>query len=436
LGGYSKNMDYLLKGGLIVDPATGLEQEGDVLLSNGRVERLGANLPATDSRAIDVAGLLVVPGLIDMHVHLREPGREDKETIWSGTRAAARGGFASVICKANTELVVDDPAVVGFVYSRAIEQGRVNVFPVGAITKGLRGKELTGFGSLADAGVVALSDDGACVSDARIMRSALENASSYGLLIISHAEDMALTGHGSVTEGYTSTLMGLEGIPVESEATMVARDCLLAEYTGGKLHIAHASTLGSLLAIGQAQARGVDVSAETAPHYFSLTEEAVWDYDTSAKMNPPLRSKEDRQAVIRALQDDTLAVIASDHAPHTLVEKDTSFQEAAFGIIGLETTLPLIITNLVNAGHLSLRQALAKVTCNPAKRLGLNGKGSLQEGCDADITVIDPKAEIVVGEFLSKGRNSPFIGKRLKGKAIHLFVGGKMVLCEGRLVDE
>jgi len=419
-----------------MDPATGLEQVGDVFLSNGKVEGLGVSLPPMDSEIIDASGLLVVPGLIDMHVHLREPGREDKETIWSGTRAAAKGGFTSVICKANTDLVVDEPAVVGFVYSRAIEQGRVNVFPVGAITKGLLGKRLTGFGSLAEAGVVALSDDGACVSDARIMRSALEYALSYGLLIISHAEDMALTGHGSVTEGWTSTLLGLEGIPVESEATMVARDCLLAEYTGGRLHIAHASTMGSLLAIQQAQNRGVNVSAETAPHYFSLTEEAVWDYDTSAKMNPPLRSAEDRQAVIGALKDNTLAIIASDHAPHTLVEKDTSFEEAAFGIIGLETTLPLVITNLVNAGHLTMRQALAKITCNPAQRLGLSGKGSLQEGCDADITVIDPKAEVVVGEFLSKGRNSPFIGERLKGKALYLFVGGKMVLCEGRLFDE
>jgi len=429
-------MDYLLKNGRLMDPATGTDEVGDILLQRGKVEALGADLQPMGAEVVDVGNLLVVPGLIDMHVHLREPGREDKETIASGTRAAAIGGFTSLVCKANTGLIMDEPSVVGFVFSRAFRQGLVNVFPVGAVTNGLLGQGLTGFGSLALAGVVALSDDGSCVSDAQMMRSALEYAASVGLLVVSHAEDMALTGHGSVTEGYTSTVLGLEGIPVESETTMVARDCLLAEQTGGRLHIAHASTAGSLHAVRSAQERRVDVSCETAPHYFSLTEEATWDYDTSAKMNPPLRSEEDRRMVVSALREGTVSIIASDHAPHTLEEKDTSFQEAAFGIIGLETTLPLIITNLVEAGRLTMMEALAKITCNPARRLELSGKGSLQEGYHADITVIDPSAEVVVGDFLSKGRNSPFIGEKLHGRAEYVFVGGKMVVAEGRLVDE
>ena len=376
---------------------------------------------------IDCTGNILVPGLLDMHCHLREPGFEYKETIESGSKAGVAGGYTSLVCMANTLPVNDCRAVTEYIIRQARERASTHIFPVGAVTKGLKGESLAEMGELQDAGVVAFSDDGKSIGNACLFRRALEYASSLGLLIISHCESLDLTGQGVMNEGYIATTLGLRGIPNAAEEVMVLRDIALAQLTGASLHVAHVSTSESVRAIREAKSRGIKVTAETAPHYFSLTDEAVQGFETNAKMSPPLRKDKDVKAIIEGLKDGTLDAIATDHAPQSLVEKDVEFEYAANGIIGLETALPLTL-KLVHEGHLPLMQVIEKLTLQPARILGLD-KGRLRVNADADLTLIDLDREHTVerSQFKSKSRNSPFQGWKLKGIAIMTIVSGRIV---------
>jgi dihydroorotase len=412
----------LLKNGRIIDPASKVDIKASLLVEKGRIQAIFTSrqkTPALPKKllTIDLKGKWVVPGLIDMHVHLREPGEEHKETIESGTKAAAAGGFTAVACMPNTNPVNDCQSVTRLILEKA-EKASARVYPVGAISKGSLGESLAEFGEMHRAGAVAFTDDGKPVSDSQLMRRALEYASNFNVMIISHSEDFPLSRNGAMNEGFTSTSMGLKGIPHIAEEIMVYRDLALAEYTGSPLHLAHISTKESLNLIRQAKKKKVPVTAETAPHYFSLTEEDVEGYNTNAKMNPPLRSRKDRDAVIRALKDGTIDVIATDHAPHSVLEKDIEFDQAANGIIGLETAVPLTLA-LVRKGHIDEARLVELLSTNPARILGIDG-GSLSIGADADITVIDPDHSFVLSEkdIVSKSKNSPFIGTKLQGKAV------------------
>ena len=426
--------ELLIKKGRVVDPASNLDAIRDVLIKNGKIELISARISRRVAKVIDAGGKLVLPGLIDMHAHLRDPGRPDKETIASGTRAAAKGGFTSVCSMANTEPVVDNPAVVRYVRNKAETEGVVNVFPVGAITKGLKGEALAEMGLMLAEGAVAFSDDGRPVVRADIMRRALEYARQFGVPIISHCEELSLSHGGVMNESALSTLIGLPGIPSLAEEVMVARDCMLAE-TYGRVHIAHVSSARSVEIIRRAKKRGVAVTCETCPHYFSLTQEAVKDYDTNAKVNPPLKSKADVAAIIRGLKDGTIDAIATDHAPHNIEEKKVEFNLAASGMVGLETALALILTKLVDTKLLTLKQAVEKLTLAPAKILNLQ-KGTLKVGADADLIVVDPRVEWIVdaSQFASKSRNTPFNGWKLKGKVTHTIVAGKIIVKDGKLL--
>jgi len=426
--------ELLIKKGRVVDPASNLDAIRDVLIKNGKIELISARISRRVAKVIDAGGKLVLPGLIDMHAHLRDPGRPDKETIASGTRAAAKGGFTSVCSMANTEPVVDNPAVVRYVRNKAETEGVVNVFPVGAITKGLKGEALAEMGLMLAEGAVAFSDDGRPVVRADIMRRALEYARQFGVPIISHCEELSLSHGGVMNESALSTLIGLPGIPSLAEEVMVARDCMLAE-TYGRVHIAHVSSARSVEIIRRAKKRGVAVTCETCPHYFSLTQEAVKDYDTNAKVNPPLKSKADVAAIIRGLKDGTIDAIATDHAPHNIEEKKVEFNLAASGMVGLETALALILTKLVDNKLLTLKQAVEKLTLAPAKILNLQ-KGTLKVGADADLIVVDPRVEWIVdaSQFASKSRNTPFNGWKLKGKVTHTIVAGKIIVKDGKLL--
>jgi dihydroorotase len=420
-------MNILIKNGHVIDPANNVDEKLDILLSEGKIARLGkpGSLPANDAQTIDAAGRLVVPGLIDMHVHLREPGFEYKETIATGTAAAKAGGFTSVCCMPNTNPVNDNRSVTEFMLSQARDAG-ARVYPIGAITKGSKGEELAEMGELRSAGCFAVSDDGRPVANAAIMRRALEYSKIFDMLVISHCEDTTLAAKGVMNEGVVSTELGLRGIPRAAEDVMTARDIALAELSGGRLHIAHVSTSGSVRLIRDAKSRGVKVTAETCPHYFSLTEEAVRGYNTLAKMNPPLRTAEDAAAIKQGLRDGTIDVIATDHAPHAADEKSGEFDYAPFGIVGLETALGLTL-NLVCEGALSLVEAIRKLSVNPAALLKI-GKGTLSAGADADITIIDPNLEWTVkaSEFKSKSKNTPFDGWKLKGRAMQTIVAGRI----------
>jgi dihydroorotase len=369
----------------------------------------------------------VVPGLIDMHVHLRDPGLEYKEDIISGTRAAAAGGFTSVCCMPNTKPVIDNKAVAGYIINKAKAEGFANVFPVGSITYGLNGERMSEMGELKEAGCVAVSDDGKPVASSELMRRALEYARGMGILVISHAEDLPLVGEGTMNEGFTATELGLKGIPRVAEDIATARDVMLAEYTNSPIHIAHVSTRGSVRIIREAKVRGVRVTCETAPHYFTLTDDAVRGYNTNAKMNPPLREADDVAAIKEGLRDGTIDCIATDHAPHHLDEKDVEFNVAMNGIIGLETSLPLSL-RLVDDGVLTLKQLIEKMSCNPSTLLDI-GRGTLKPGAIADITVIDPAAQWTVEaeKLASKSRNSPFLGWDMKGAAACTILGGTVV---------
>jgi len=421
-------MNLLIKGGRVIDPSQGLDDTLDVVVENGRVKELGKGLAApAGADTIDASGKYVVPGLIDMHVHLRDPGLEYKEDIVSGTRAAVAGGFTSVACMPNTKPAIDNKAIASYIISKAKAEGFCNVFPVGTITQGMHGDRLAEMGELKEAGCVAVSDDGKPVKNSELMRRALEYANGMGILVISHAEELELVGEGVMNEGFTSTELGLKGIPRVAEDIATAREIMLAEYVNAPVHIAHVSTKGSVQIIREAKARGVKVTCETAPHYFTLTDDAVRGYNTNAKMNPPLREAADVAAIKQGLKDGTIDCIATDHAPHHLDEKDLEFNEAMNGIIGLETSLPLSL-GLVREGVLSLQQLVEKMSHNPAKILGVE-RGSLKAGSVADITVVDPdKVWTVEADTLaSKSKNSPWLGETMTGAAAATVVAGTVV---------
>lgn len=434
-------MKLLIKGGRVIDPANNLDRVADLLVEDGKIKAIGGGKEAGVSDAgsgagvIDAAGKLVVPGLIDMHVHFREPGLEAKETIATGTRAAARGGFTSVACMPNTKPVIDNEALVEFIKSRAKSDGAVNVFPVGAITKGSRSEELAEIGDMYMTGAVAISDDGRPVANAQLMRLAMDYAKMFDLPVLSHCEDKDLVADGVMHEGYYSTVYGLRGITRMAEEVMVARDILLAELTGARLHLCHISTRGSVELVRMAKKRGVRITAEVTPHHFTLTDEAVGAYDTATKVNPPLRAADDVAAVKEGLRDGTVDVIATDHAPHTVEEKDVEYNYAPFGMVGLETAVGLAMSELVAPGILTVPQLIEKMSLNPAKILKLN-RGTLTIGAAADITVIDPDKTEVVNpvEFAGKGRNTPFAGRELKGLPVAAIVGGKLVMRDRKVL--
>ena len=417
-----------ISNGNIIDGKGGVFLGKDILIEKDRIVEIGTNLSKKVHRVIDATDMWVIPGLIDAHCHLREPGFEYKEDIVSGTRSAAAGGFTSVACMPNTEPAIDNAAMVQYIKLKSASEGKVRVYPIGAITQGRKGKHIAEMGEMKKAGAVALSDDGDPVSDANVMRLALEYAKQFGLLIISHCEDKSLVADGVMNEGYVSTILGLKGITRAAEEVMVARDVILSEITGAPIHIAHVSTAGAVDIIRHAKSRGIPVTCETAPHYFSATDEWVENYDTNAKVNPPLRTQRDVEAIKEGLRDGTIDIIATDHAPHHIDEKEVEFNLAANGISGFETAFSLSYTHLVDTGLLSLEELVAKLSTTPAQILGIPG-GVLDIGLPADITIVDTKREYIVNrdKFYSKGKNTPFHGKKLKGKVIYTIVGGKVV---------
>lgn len=407
----------LLRGGHVIDPSTGQDGIADVLLNDGRVEAVEAGLGTPDdAEVVDVGGLIVAPGFIDVHVHLREPGGEHKETITTGARAAVAGGFTAVCAMPNTDPPIDDPAAVGFVRAEGRRAGGARVYPTGTVSIGMKGERLALIGEMVEAGAVAVTDDGRPVADAGLMRLALEYARTFGIPVAQHCEDHALSAGGSMNEGLVSTRLGIRGIPNASEDVVIARDLLLAELTGGRLHIQHVSTRAGVAMIRDAKARGVAVTAEGTPHHFTLTDEACEQYRTEAKVNPPLRRPEDRAAVIEGVGDGTLDVIATDHAPHHYDEKEQAFEDAPFGLVGLETALGLAVTQLVEQKVLTLSQMVERMSCAPARAFSLPG-GTLRKGSIADVTVFDPEREWTVDrtKFVSKSRNTPFNGMTLRG---------------------
>ena len=419
----------LFVGGRVVDPSQNLDAKRDLLLVDGKVAALGEALdPAPDARVVDASGLVVTPGLIDVHVHLREPGQEHKETIATGARAAAAGGFTAICSMPNTDPTIDDPAAVGFVVAEAKKAGAARVYPMGAISVGLEGKALTEFGSLVEAGAVAVTDDGHPVMDSGLMRLAMEYAQAFDIPVVDHPEDLTLSRDGAMNEGLISSRLGLKGKPNASEDIHIIRDILLAELTEGRIHIQHVSTRFGVEAIRQGKARGVKVTGEAAPHHLLLTDDDVDGYRTEAKMNPPLRSPEDRDAVREGLKDGTLEVIATDHAPHHYDEKEAAFEDAPNGIVGLETALGLVYGHLVEGGLLDLSTMVMRMSVTPARLFKLPG-GTLSVGSPADVTVFDPDGEWEVDPttFLSKSQNTPFTGWTLRGMPRFTVVGGTVV---------
>ena len=426
------NRPIRIRGGRVLDPARGIDRVQDLWLDQGRVAGLGEDAPAalrnrTDVEVIDATGAIVAPGLVDIHVHLREPGQEEKETIETGTAAAARGGFTTIACMPNTSPPLDDRPHVEYVVRRARESGLARVLPIAAVTKGQMGEALTEIEDLVEAGAVAFTDDGKPVKNAEIMRRALELTRPLGVPIIQHAEDPDLKGSGVMHEGWVSTRLGLKGIPDAAESVMVARDALLAELTGGRVHVAHISAARTVDIIRKAKARGIRITGETTPHHLILTDEAVSGYDTNTKMNPPLRSTRDREALIEGVVDGTIDCLATDHAPHTDIEKDNDFDTAPFGIVGLETALGIYLKALVDPKHLSLSDLILRMTRRPLEALGRAG-GTLEAGFDADVTVFDPSQQWTVraADFASKSRNTPFDGWNLSGRILLTVVGGRV----------
>ncbi|HET9949567.1 MAG TPA: dihydroorotase [Longimicrobiales bacterium] len=423
----------LLRGGRVVDPSQGLDRTLDVLLADGTVAALGDALDAPqDARVVECAGLVVAPGLIDVHVHLREPGEEHKETIATGAAAAAAGGFTAVCAMPNTNPPIDDPAAVGFVAAEGRRAGAARVYPVGCISVGRRGERLALVGEMVSAGAVAITDDGSPVMDSGLMRMALEYALAFGIPVADHPEDLGLSANGHMNEGLVSTRLGLPGKPNAAEDIHIVRDLLLAELTGGHIHLQHVSTRFGVESIRQAKARGVRVTAEATPHHLVLTHEAIDGYRTDAKMNPPLRAPEDVAAVRAGLADGTLDTLATDHAPHHYDEKEAAFADAPNGIVGLETALGVVLTRVVGEGVIDLPTMIERMSCAPARAFGLPG-GTLAQGSPADVTVFDPEAEWVVdpARFRSKSRNTPFAGWTLRGKPRLTIVGGRVVFEDG-----
>jgi dihydroorotase len=419
----------VLRGGRILDPSRGVDEIGDLLIADGKIQSSADKVgDVDDATVIDCDGRVVSPGFIDVHCHLREPGREDVETIATGARAAAAGGFTAVCAMPNTDPVTDNQAAVGFIARQAQRANASRVHVIGAISVGQKGETLAEFGEMVAAGAVAVSDDGRPVVSAQLMRTALEYARSFSIPVIDHCEELTLAHGGSMNEGIVSARLGLKGIPSEAEEIMAIRDILLARRTGGHVHLAHMSTYGSVELIRWGKERGIRVTAEVCPHHLSLTEDRVTGYDTNAKMNPPLRTSRDVEALRDAVRDGTIDMIATDHAPHHYDEKEREFADAPNGIIGLETALAVSVTSLVKTGHIDFAALVEKMSCAPARLFGLPG-GSLARGSIADVTVFDPDEEWVVKpeEFLTKGRNTPYAGMTLAGRAICTIVGGRVV---------
>jgi len=422
------NKSLLIKGARVVDPSSDLDALRDILVQDGLIKKVAEAITDEAEIIIEAKGKIVLPGLIDMHVHLREPGREDKETVFSGTKAALAGGVTTVLAMANTNPAIDSPQQLKSLNKIIKDTAWMNVLPAAAITKNREGCKLADLVALKKEGAVAISDDGSSVDDSDLMKQALTQAKKEDLLVICHCEDESLSKRGSVNLGFTSTRLGLRGISSESEYSRVKRDIKLAKETGARVHIAHVSCKQSVEIIAQAKKEGVRVTAETAPHYFSLTEKAVLGFDTNAKMNPPLRSQEDLDSIKSGLKDGTIDAIASDHAPHTSNEKDIEFDRAAFGVIGLETELAIAITELVDSGLLSWSGLVEKMSLNPAKILSLRDKGSLKVGAGADIVIVSPDEQWMVAKesFVSKSENSCFLGKKLKGLVDYTIYQGKV----------
>jgi len=420
-------MSILIKNATVVN-GSGIVNGVDIYIENRKIKEIKKNLQAEADRVIDATGLYVLPGLVDAHCHLRDPGFEYKEDIASGSRSAAKGGFTSIACMPNTNPVADNPAVVTYIIEKARKEALVNVYPIGAITKGQKGEELAEIGSMKEAGIVAVSDDGRPVMKSSVMKKALIYAGQFNLPVISHCEDLDLAEEGSMNEGFMSTKLGLRGIPSAAESAMVARDVILSRYTGIPVHIAHVSTKASVEIIRNAKKNGIKVTCESCPHYFTLTEEACEDYDTNAKMNPPLRTREDVEAIIEGLKDGTIDIIATDHAPHHSDEKNVEFENAPNGIVGFETALPLSFTRLVETKVLTLPELVDKLSAKPAKILNLK-KGLIDINEDADLIIVDFDTEytIDVSKFASKSKNSPFNGYKVKGMNMMTIAGGKIV---------
>lgn len=428
-------MKLLLKNGKIIDPAQGLEQVTDLLIENGRIILISEDIQQPDAEVFDAAGLVVAPGLIDMHVHLREPGLEAKEDITTGTMAAAAGGFTTIACMPNTKPVIDNAILVAGIIHRAETEGYVNVKVIGALSKGQQGKELAEIGDMIQAGAVAISDDGHYVSDTRLLRNALEYTGIYGKTVISHAEEEELVSDGYMHEGAVSAMLGMKGRPAVAEDIAVARDIMMAEYTGTQVHIAHVSSKGAVELIRQAKQRGVKVTAEVTPHHLTLTDEVVKGFNTATKVNPPLRSSEHVQAMVAGLKDGTIDAVATDHAPHAFEEKDVEFKYAPSGFAGLETALGIMLTEFYHTGLFSLTEIINRMSCSPARILELE-TGTLKVGAPADITVIDTELEWTVdsSSFYTRGKATPFESKMLKGKAVATIVGGRLVMKNGEVI--
>jgi dihydroorotase len=422
----------LLKGGRVVDPANGRDGAFDVLIDGDRIARVGSGLPVDGARVVEVPkGLVVCPGLIDMHVHLREPGQEHKETVATGTAAAVAGGFTAVACMPNTSPVNDNAGVTGYILKKAAEAGLARVYPIGAVSRGQQGEQLADIAELRDAGCVAITDDGRPVATALLMRRALEYASMFNMLVIEHCEDQTLKADGVAHEGFHASSLGLRGIPGEAESIMALRDISLAELTGGAVHIAHMSARQTLDAVRYGKARGIRVTCEVTPHHFVLTDAllgAPMPYDTNTKMNPPLREEADRDAMLQGIADGSVDVIATDHAPHHADEKHVEFDQAPFGITGLETAVSLCLDRLVHSGRISLSRLVELLSVNPARLLRVPG-GSLAEGAPADVTLLAPDLDVTVtvASMRSKSKNTPFDGWRLRGGVAATIVGGRVV---------
>ena len=419
----------LLQGGRVIDPARGVDQIADVLIQDGKIAATGTGLGTPDGADVrNVSGLVVAPGLVDVHVHLREPGNEDEETVASGARAAVAGGFTAVCAMPNTDPVTDNQAAVGFIVRQSVRAGLARVYPIGAVSVGQRGEQLAEFGEMVGAGAVAVSDDGKPVVSGHLMRTALEYARTFGIPVADHCEEPTLAAGGAMHEGLVSTRLGLKGIPAAAEEIMVARDILLAELTGGHVHLCHMSTRGSVELIRRAKERGLAVTSEVTPHHLALTDAACERYDTHAKMNPPLRERADVDALRGALQEGVIDCVASDHAPHAYDEKEAAFDDAPFGIIGLETSFAVLHTELVQGRVLTLPELIARMSTTPARLFHLPG-GTLAPKSPGDVCVFDVRTPWVVGAagFYSKSRNTPFTGRELTGRAAVTLVAGRVV---------
>lgn len=419
----------MIKNGRVVDPATVTDDKRDLLIDKGKIVDIKRTIETKVQKIIDATGLIVAPGFIDMHVHFREPGQEKKETIRTGSRAAAKGGFTSVACMPNTSPVNDNSKITDFIINEAKKSSLVNVFPIATVTKEQKGEQLTDMRDLQMAGAVAFSDDGFPVANNEVMRQALERSNLFNTLIIDHCEDKNLSGSGVMHEGLHSRSFGLKGIPASSEEVMVSRNIILAKYADARVHIAHLSVKGAAELIRLAKRKKIKVTAEVTPHHLLLTDEAIHTYDTNLKMNPPLRSKDDVKALIKALKDNLIDVLATDHAPHTESEKALGFERAPFGIIGLETAVSLLLDRFVHTNIISLPRFIQMISTNPARILGLENKGKICIGADADLTILNLGKDIVVdvNSFESKSRNSPFHGWKLKGCPEMTIVKGKIV---------